>query len=152
MASRAKRKHFRDGVKRQMSNVNGVKYIKVPAIVVVRNTVHAPSEAVKDGDKEMTVSLRQVVIFALEHKLFAETAELRRIGDKIADWAETLVEGQVTPIAADWLGHLNKALETRAVIPYARWAVRQCRTLFEALEQPKDKAEDFDAPASGETP
>lgn len=131
-----------------MSNVNGVKYIKVPATVVITNTIHAPKDSVKsEGGKDMAISLRQVVIFALEHEMFAKTAEARRISDKIADWAETLVEGQVMSIAADWLDMLVKALETRVVIPYARWAVRQCRPLFDALEQPKDKAEDFDPPA-----
>ncbi len=148
MASRPKRKHFKNGVRRQMST-NGVKYIKVPATVTVMNTLHQPDRAVEDGSgKKMTLSLRQIVIFALEHEMFFKTSgDMRRKSDKLAAWADELVEGKVVPIAEDWLAALNQALETRGTIPYARWIVRQCQPIFDALENAKDRAEDFDPPA-----
>lgn len=125
---------------------NGVKYVKVPEPVTIMNTLHQADKAVEDASgKKLTLSLRQIVIFALEHEMFAKSGELRRKSDKIADWAETLVAGKVTAIAEDWLVAITQALETRAIVPYQRWVVRQCSSLFDALEQAKDKAEDFDA-------
>ncbi len=127
-------------------SVNGVKYIKVPQPVAVKNAVHAPGETVKDGGKDLVMHLRKVVIFALEHEMFSKSAELRRKSDRIADWAETLEPGKVVEVAEEWLSLLNQALDTRSVIPYFRWVVRQFGPLFNALESAKDKAEDFAPP------
>lgn len=132
-------------------SASGVKYIKIPEPVAVVDTLsEGRKKPVLEGAEPMVVSLRKLVLLALEHDSFKKTTKDFRVSHKIADWIDAAAPGSVVPVSEDHLSRLATAMEGRTIfggIP--NWVLRQCGSLFDALElEAKDRAEDFDPPSA----
>jgi hypothetical protein len=126
----------------------GIKHIKIPEPIAVVNTMAEGEDrkAVTENGKPLVVNFRRFVLLALEHESFRTSREAFRSSEKLADLAETAQPGQVVAVAGDDLARLDKATENRSLFAWASWILRQLRPLFAALEDAKEKAEDFAPP------
>lgn len=147
MASRPKRKHQKRGT------MPGIKHLKIPEPVAIVNTMDDGGERppVLVEGKPLVISLRRLVLLALEHESFRKSRQAFRSGEKLAELVEAARPGQVVPVADDDLQRLLTASEDVTVFGWVNWILRQCRPLFAALEGAKDRAEDHAPPAGATT-
>lgn len=126
----------------------GIRYLKIPEPVVILNTMDdGDRQPVTEAGKPLSISLRRIVLRALEHESFRKSREAFKSGEKLAELVEVAKPGEVVPVADDDLQRLLKALDDVPILGWTSWVLRQCRPLFAALEGAKDRAQDFDPPA-----